>query len=113
MADGGCDCGHHGRTISGFSGRSACAFRLPGGASVDAWRLAVVLKHQPLRSFRLTQRGLSDFLLELIATAPSVIYKVTTTDGEVNDVENPAKLPPVSAIEMVEEDRVGVRGGHD
>jgi GTP-binding protein LepA len=44
-----------------------------------------------------------EYGLELIATAPSVIYKVTKTDGTVLDVENPSKLPPVSAIQQIEE----------
>jgi len=44
-----------------------------------------------------------EYDLDLIATAPSVVYHVTQTDGTRMDVENPAKLPPVSAIESVEE----------
>ena len=44
-----------------------------------------------------------EYGLELIATAPSVVYHVTKTDGEKFDVENPTKLPPVASIEMVEE----------
>jgi GTP-binding protein LepA len=44
-----------------------------------------------------------EYGLELIATAPSVIYRVTQTDGTKVEVENPAKLPPVSSIEIIEE----------
>jgi GTP-binding protein LepA len=44
-----------------------------------------------------------EYGLDLIATAPSVVYHVTKSDGEMVQVENPAKLPPVTAIEMVEE----------
>jgi GTP-binding protein LepA len=44
-----------------------------------------------------------EYGLELIATAPSVVYRVTKTDGSTVEVENPSKLPPVSAIERVEE----------
>jgi GTP-binding protein LepA len=44
-----------------------------------------------------------EYGLELIATAPSVVYHVTTTDGTQTQVENPAKLPPVSAIETIDE----------
>ena len=44
-----------------------------------------------------------EYGLELIATAPSVVYKVTSTDGSTVEVENPAKLPPVTSIDRVEE----------
>ncbi|MDR2051281.1 MAG: translation elongation factor 4 [Deltaproteobacteria bacterium] len=39
-----------------------------------------------------------EFQVELIATAPSVVYKVTTTDGSVLRVDNPAKLPEAGRI---------------
>ena len=39
-----------------------------------------------------------EFQVELIATAPSVIYKVTTTDGEELNIDNPSKLPDGSKI---------------
>jgi GTP-binding protein LepA len=44
-----------------------------------------------------------EYGLELIATAPSVIYKVTKTDGEMIEVENPAKLPAVGVIDHIDE----------
>jgi len=44
-----------------------------------------------------------EYDLDLIATAPSVVYHVTLTDGTKLEVENPAKLPPVSSIEQVQE----------
>ncbi|OMH40708.1 translation elongation factor 4 [Desulfurobacterium indicum] len=44
-----------------------------------------------------------EFGLDLIATAPSVIYKVTLTDGTVIDVQNPAEMPPKERIEKIEE----------
>jgi GTP-binding protein LepA len=44
-----------------------------------------------------------EYGLNIITTAPSVVYKVTKTDGEVLMVENPAKLPDPLAIEMIEE----------
>ncbi len=44
-----------------------------------------------------------EFHLDLIATAPSVIYKVTTTDGKTISVDNPAALPPATKIEIIEE----------
>lgn len=44
-----------------------------------------------------------EFDLDLITTAPSVIYKVTKTNGEQIDIYNPANLPPVQEIEFLEE----------
>ena len=44
-----------------------------------------------------------EFNLALIATAPSVAYRVTKTDGEVITVENPADLPPTQNINFIEE----------
>ena len=40
---------------------------------------------------------------ELIATAPSVVYRVLKTDGEVVEVDNPARFPPAAQIETIEE----------
>jgi GTP-binding protein LepA len=44
-----------------------------------------------------------EFNLSLIVTAPSVRYRVLTTQGEVLEVENPSKLPPPDRIEHMEE----------
>jgi GTP-binding protein LepA len=44
-----------------------------------------------------------EFKIDLIATAPTVIYKVTKTDGEVVEVQNPTELPEVQNIESIEE----------
>ncbi len=44
-----------------------------------------------------------EFDLDLISTAPSVIYRVTKTDGSVIMVQNPSNLPPLSEVEMMEE----------
>jgi GTP-binding protein LepA len=44
-----------------------------------------------------------EFNLALIATAPSVEYRVTMTNGEVINVENPSAWPATTSIEMVEE----------
>jgi GTP-binding protein LepA len=44
-----------------------------------------------------------EFNLSLIVTAPSVRFRVLTTQGEVLEVENPSKLPPVDKIEHIEE----------
>ncbi len=44
-----------------------------------------------------------EFNLDLIITAPSVVYKVTKKSGEEIRVENPAKLPEPQFIETIEE----------
>jgi GTP-binding protein LepA len=41
--------------------------------------------------------------IELISTAPTVVYEVECTDGEVLKVENPAQLPEVSQIREIRE----------
>ncbi len=44
-----------------------------------------------------------EFRLSLIPTAPTVVYRVTTNDGEIVLVDNPAKLPKVQDILKIEE----------
>jgi len=44
-----------------------------------------------------------EFNLDLITTAPSVRYRVTTKNGEVFDVESPTKFPPAGDIAKIEE----------
>ncbi len=44
-----------------------------------------------------------EFNLDLIPTAPSVVYKVYLTDGTQIDLYNPADMPDVSRIEKIEE----------
>ncbi|MEG0364593.1 MAG: translation elongation factor 4 [Erysipelotrichales bacterium] len=44
-----------------------------------------------------------EFNLELIATAPSVIYDAHLTDGSLVLVDNPSKLPDVQRLERIEE----------
>lgn len=44
-----------------------------------------------------------EYDLALITTAPSVVYRVFTTDGESILVDNPAKLPPQQRIDHLEE----------
>ncbi|PYQ15727.1 MAG: elongation factor 4 [Acidobacteria bacterium] len=44
-----------------------------------------------------------EFDLELLVTAPSVRYRVLRTDGEVVEVDSPARLPDAGSIEAVEE----------
>ncbi len=44
-----------------------------------------------------------EFGIELIATAPSVTYKVKLTDGSEIEISNPSELPPVNKIEKIYE----------
>lgn len=44
-----------------------------------------------------------EYGLNLITTAPTVIYQVKTTRGEILEVDNPAKLPPINQIEEIRE----------
>ncbi len=44
-----------------------------------------------------------EYSLELITTAPTVIYEVLTTKGELLYVDNPAKLPPIGQIAELRE----------
>ena len=44
-----------------------------------------------------------EFDMDLVTTAPGVLYRVTTTDGEVHEVDSPAKMPDPARIEKLEE----------
>lgn len=44
-----------------------------------------------------------EYKIDLLITAPSVIYKVEQTNGESIDIDNPTKLPPVQQIETISE----------
>jgi len=44
-----------------------------------------------------------EFDLELLVTAPSVRYRVMRTDGEIVEVDSPARLPEPGSIEAIEE----------
>ena len=44
-----------------------------------------------------------EFDLDLVTTAPSVIYRVRMTDGTERLIDNPSNLPPVTEIESMEE----------
>jgi GTP-binding protein LepA len=44
-----------------------------------------------------------DYSLDLIATSPSVVFRVTKTDGEVVLIDNPSKLPVSNLIRTIEE----------
>lgn len=49
------------------------------------------------------ERLLREFNLDLIATAPSVVYKVKTTDGVLQEIYNPVDMPDAARIEVIEE----------
>jgi GTP-binding protein LepA len=44
-----------------------------------------------------------EFKLALIPTAPTVVYRVTRNDGDIVQVDNPAKLPNIQDIQRIEE----------
>jgi GTP-binding protein LepA len=44
-----------------------------------------------------------EYNLDLITTAPSVVYRVFKVDGTVMDIENPARLPPPNLVDHIEE----------
>ena len=57
-----------------------------------------------LLHLEIVQERLSrEFNLDLIATAPSVVYRILQTDGEVIELHNPADMPDVMKIEAIEE----------
>ena len=44
-----------------------------------------------------------EYGMDIIATYPSVVYRVTMTDGTVKEIDNPAFLPEANYIEQIEE----------
>ena len=54
----------------------------------------------------ITQRLEREYDLDLVTTAPSVIYKVYKTNGEMIELTNPSNLPDPSEIEYMEEPMV-------
>lgn len=44
-----------------------------------------------------------EYHLDLVTSAPTVVYEVLTTDGQVVNVDNPAKLPPTDRIDELRE----------
>jgi len=44
-----------------------------------------------------------EFDMDLVTTAPGVLYRVTTTDGAVREIDSPAKLPDTGLIDTIEE----------
>jgi GTP-binding protein LepA len=57
------------------------------------------LLHLEIIQERLTR----EFNLDLIATAPSVIYRITLTNGDVMELHNPADMPDVVRIDSIAE----------
>jgi GTP-binding protein LepA len=47
-----------------------------------------------------------EYGMDIIATYPSVIYRVTMTDGNLKEIDNPAFLPEANYIEKIEEPMV-------
>lgn len=47
-----------------------------------------------------------EYDMDIIATYPSVVYKVSLTDGELKEVDNPAFLPEVTRIDRIQEPMV-------
>ena len=44
-----------------------------------------------------------EYDMDLVTTAPGVLYRVTTTDGQVQEIDSPAKLPDAGRIAKIEE----------
>jgi GTP-binding protein LepA len=44
-----------------------------------------------------------EFDMDLVTTAPGVLYRVTTTDGVIQEIDSPAKLPDAGRITTIEE----------
>ena len=44
-----------------------------------------------------------EFDMDLVTTAPGVLYRVTTTDGVTQEIDSPAKLPDTGRIKTIEE----------
>ncbi len=44
-----------------------------------------------------------EYDMDLVTTAPGVLYRVTTTDGTIEEIDSPAKLPDAGRIDKIEE----------
>ena len=56
-----------------------------------------------LLHLEIIQERLEEFDLDLITTAPSVVYKIHMTDGAVIELHNPADMPEPTQIDFIEE----------
>ena len=50
-----------------------------------------------------------EYGLELIITAPTVVYEVVTTDGQSTYIDNPARLPEIASIQQIKEPFIEAR----
>jgi GTP-binding protein LepA len=50
-----------------------------------------------------------EYNMDLVATSPSVVYRVTTTKGEVLTIDNPADMPTPDRIQLIEEPYVNAK----
>jgi elongation factor 4 len=83
-----------------LSDSSVSVFKDSSVALGQGWRLGFLgLLHMDVVQERLER----EYELTLLATAPSVAYRVVTTDGETREVDNPSFLPPQDRIEEVQE----------
>jgi len=48
-----------------------------------------------------------EYQLDLVTSAPTVVYEVARTDGKIEYVDNPAKLPPTNEIDEIREPIIG------
>ena len=51
----------------------------------------------------ITERIEREFNVDIIATAPSVIYEITLTDGSIISIDNPSEFPPKVKIALIKE----------
>ena len=49
-----------------------------------------------------------EYDMDLVTTAPGVLFRVTTTDGETSEIDSPAKLPDAGRIAAIEEPVISV-----
>ncbi len=49
-----------------------------------------------------------EYDMDLVTTAPGVLFRVTTTDGETFEIDSPAKLPDAGRITLIEEPVISV-----
>ncbi len=56
-----------------------------------------------LHSEIIQERLEREFNIDLVATSPSVVFRVTQTDGTVQQIDNPTRWPDAGRIEKVEE----------